>query len=118
MFFSSLNQLYVFLAFLFLGLWAGLVKALIKVLTRKSILVYNVLSMIYWPVLTFAFYIFAVVTNFGLIRFYMIATCFVGFLISYKLYVTLLAKILRKAYNCIIKLKGERIERKESKANI
>lgn len=117
MFFSSLNQFYIFLAFLFLGLWAGLVKALIKVLSGNN-LVYNILSVVFWPVLTLAFYIFAIISNFGLIRFYMIASLAVGFLISYKLFASLLAKSLRKVYNYFVKLKGEKSEREKSKANI
>ena len=118
MFFSSLNQVYVFLAFLFLGFWAGLFNAVIKVLTENKALLSNILGMVFWPVLTLAFYFFSIKTNFGLIRFYMIATCALGFLISYKLFASLLAKSLRKVYNYLIKLKGEKSERKESKTII
>ncbi len=118
MFFSSLNQFYIFLAFLFLGLWAGLIKAVIKVILSKNALALNLVSVFFWPVLTLVFYFFAVKTNFGLIRPYMLITCALGFLISYKLFASLLAKCFGKVYNYIIKLKGERSERKESKTNI
>lgn len=112
--FVAKNQIYVFIACVSFGLVLGLALSIASLVKHfiKIPIIKDLPIVFTWIVAGVFFSIYSNQLNFPNFRFYMIAGVFISLVLYYKSFHIILAKIVKKIYNRIVK---ERETFKETK---